>query len=253
MTPPMLLLGSAGWIPTGERETTCALLRDGERAVLLDAGSGLRRLITDPSLLDGVRELTILLSHFHHDHTDGLAYVPALPDGVRVQVRGPGLPLYGVPTAELVGRFVAAPYFPVPVGRMFDAIDDLGDETFELAGMRVRWRGQERHSHPTAAYRFDDAFAFCTDTAYDPATASFARGARVLLHEAVYAAERVTKPGDSHSSSGEAARVAVEAGVERLVLTHRTVGNGTDEELLAHATRVFPATVVAHDGMLVQP
>ena len=197
--------------------------------------------------------MTLLLSHFHHDHTDGLAYAPALPHGVQLEILGPGLPLYGVTTAELVARFVAAPYFPVPVERMFATIGDLGDGPFERAGMRIDWRGQERHSHPTAAYRFDDAYAFCTDTAYDPATAAFARGARVLLHEAVYAAERVTRTGDSHSSSGEAGRVAAEAGVERLVLIHRTVGNGTDDELLAYARQAFPASVVAYDGMVVEP
>jgi ribonuclease BN (tRNA processing enzyme) len=252
VTPPLRILGSAGWIPTGERETTSALLRTGGHAVVLDAGTGLRRLVTEPDLLDGVERVTIVLSHFHHDHTDGLAYAPALPDGVRVEVIGPGRALYGVPTAELVGRFVAPPFFPVPVTRMFAAIGDLEGEELDLAGLAIRWRRQERHSHPTAAFRFGDDLAFCTDTAYDPATAEFVRGTRVLLHEAVYAAERASHPDDSHSASGEAGRVAAEAGVERLVLIHRTIGNGTDEELLAHARRAFPATELAFDGMVVE-
>ena len=37
------LLGSGGWIPTATRETTCVLVRDGEHALILDAGTGLRR------------------------------------------------------------------------------------------------------------------------------------------------------------------------------------------------------------------
>ena len=35
------LLGSGGWIPTAERETACALLRRGDDALVLDAGTGL--------------------------------------------------------------------------------------------------------------------------------------------------------------------------------------------------------------------
>ena len=58
----LVLLGSAGWIPTGSRETCCALVRQGSEALVIDAGTGLRRLLTDPALLDGVRNVTIVLS-----------------------------------------------------------------------------------------------------------------------------------------------------------------------------------------------
>ena len=43
------LLGSGGWIPTGRRATTCVLVRRGDAALILDAGTGLHRLITEPS------------------------------------------------------------------------------------------------------------------------------------------------------------------------------------------------------------
>ncbi len=51
------LLGSGGWLPTDRRETTCVLLREGSDALLLAAGTGLRRLVTDAGLLDGVERL----------------------------------------------------------------------------------------------------------------------------------------------------------------------------------------------------
>ena len=47
------LLGSGGWIPTGTRETTCLLVRNGASALVVDLGTGARRLVTDPALLDG--------------------------------------------------------------------------------------------------------------------------------------------------------------------------------------------------------
>ena len=72
----MRILGAGGWIPTGTHATCSALLREGDAAVLIDAGSGIERLVADPSLLDGVERLELVLTHFHLDHVVGLAYLP---------------------------------------------------------------------------------------------------------------------------------------------------------------------------------
>ena len=65
------ILGSGGFVPTDRRETTCVLIRRGPAALVLDAGSGFQRLLTDSSLLDGATTLDVLLTHFHHDHIAG--------------------------------------------------------------------------------------------------------------------------------------------------------------------------------------
>ena len=54
------------------------------------------------------------------------------------------------------------------------------------------------------------------------------------------------------SMHAEAARVALEAGVRRLVLTHISSRYNRDaSELLAEAKAVFPETAIARDGMTV--
>ena len=72
------LLGSGGWIPTSRRATCSALVRDDDHALAIDAGTGIGHLVEDPGLLEGIRRMDIVLTHFHLDHVVGLAYLPAL-------------------------------------------------------------------------------------------------------------------------------------------------------------------------------
>ena len=72
------------------------------------------------------------------------------------------------------------------------------------------------------------------------------RGARVLCHDAFY----VGGPEPNHTRAEDAARVAAEAGVERLVLMH--LNPKADEEAELRASRpIFAATEVGRDGMAV--
>ncbi|CAN5646077.1 ribonuclease Z [soil metagenome] len=96
--------------------------------------------------------------------------------------------------------------------------------------------------------------AFSGDTRPSPSTVEAAKGAELLVHDATFGAEEAERARQTfHATAAEAARIGVQAGARQLVLTHvsaRYSANATPLEREAGA--VFPGTVVAHDGMIIE-
>jgi ribonuclease BN (tRNA processing enzyme) len=194
-----------------------------------------------------VRRLTVLLSHFHLDHTVGLAALP----GIEVETRELYAParLHGATLAELLERLLGPPFLAPDPGRVRElaTVHELEGE-LELGAFRIETRVQPLHVGPTVGIKVGGALAYCTDTAEDPETVAFVRGARFLLHEAFWAAD--TTDDATHTAAGGAARIAAAADVERLVLVHVNPTLADDAELLRHARPHFVATEVGRDGLL---
>jgi ribonuclease BN (tRNA processing enzyme) len=244
MPGSLSILGAGGWFPAHGRQTACALLRRDDSAIMIDAGTGVGRLVERPELLAGVRRLDIILTHFHLDHTAGLAYLPALQICEHTTVWGPGRLLYDRPTFELLDAVSHEPFHPVPLEEQEIGVKDIPAGELELGGVHVRTRRQDRHSAPSLGLRFDDELAWITDTAYDPGSAPFASGCRVLAHEAWFHSAQ-PRNIDIHSSALQAAEVARDAEIERLLLIHLPPFTAGVEPLVAEAQAVVPLAEAA--------
>lgn len=215
-------LGVNGYIPSHGRQTMAFLLLTGEAAILLDAGTGVARLLEEEvqALLEGFGRLDVVLTHYHLDHVVGLSYLPGVWPTKPVRIHAPGPPLVDTDPAEALCRLIHPPLFPVPLPEfpMPVELERLTGESAVIGGLEVRLRRQE-HPGGSVGLRLGDELAYVTDTVADAATAELARGVDLLLHEVWFeSGGRAAATG--HSAPDEVARIALDAGVRRLMPVH---------------------------------
>jgi ribonuclease BN (tRNA processing enzyme) len=240
------ILGSGGGAPSGARETSCVLVRDGDRALLLDAGTGTRRLLYDASLLDGVERLDVALTHFHFDHVSGIPYLQLL--GIDATIWAPGAWLYDRASADILAPLRRPPISPNDVTDL--PVNELRQGTQSIGGFNVGASAQPRHWEPSVGLRVDEQLAYITDTPYESASVDLARGVRHLLHEAWSTSSAPISPGKD-ATAADAARVAREADVGDLTLVHlnRKVEDFTP--FVRDAQSTFDRVAVGEDGMVL--
>jgi ribonuclease BN (tRNA processing enzyme) len=185
-----------------------------------------------------VRELHIVLTHFHLDHVCGLMYVPLLP--LVPTIWAPGDWLYGRPSEEILAPLRTPPISPF-TPQQLGPVRELGPAQ-AIGGFELAAREQARHWDSTAGLRVGGFLALITDTAYDPGSAPFARGAAHLLHEAWS-----LEGSEGDASAADAGRVAREAGVDSLTLIHIDPRLPDPEALVGAAG--FPGTRLGRDDL----
>lgn len=96
------------------------------------------------------------------------------------------------------------------------------------------------------------AYAYCSDTLYRPSLVEQLKGVDLLFHEATFAdAERKRAKETGHSTSVQAAKIAVDSHVKRLVIGHFSARYEDETVLLKEAQRIFPNSIAATEGMKI--
>jgi len=222
--------------------TSCVEVRlDDGTLIIVDAGSGIRPLGAAIGACTG----TLLLTHYHWDHIQGLPFfTPAYMEGSAINIIGPEFEGQG--PAEYLGAQMMTPFFPAPPSQLqgIESFRVTPQEPFAVGSARVR---AARLSHPdvTYGYRIEadgSVFVYMSDN--EPAVAEpeiapgfveLARDADILLHDCQFNdQEYLSCRYWGHSTPAQAVGVARAADARRLLLFHHAPAH-TDEQVEALA------------------
>ena len=95
------------------------------------------------------------------------------------------------------------------------------------------------------------SYAYCSDTAPCDNREAL-EGVDLLYHEATFAdSEKERAAQTFHSTARQAAQVASDAGVKKLMIGHYSSRYESLDTLLSEAREVFDNTIAANEGMVV--
>src|SRR5690606_28955933 len=155
---------------------------------------------------------------------------------------------YALVEHKRLGRFhpERARELGVPHGPLFGRLH-RGD-TIEVEGRTIRPEDVVGPPRPGRKV------VYTGDTRPSRDIAAAAAGADLLVHDATFSDEEADRArATRHSTAREAAQLAARAGVRRLVLTHISARYAEDPRQLEREARaVFPASIVAYDGLDVE-
>ena len=270
----LILLGTAGGpTPKRTRAGSSQAIVIGDRTYVIDCGDGVaRQMVLAGIPLSSLRH--VFITHHHSDHTADYGNLLLLAWGdtlhTRVDTWGPP-PLTRITSLFLQmnrpdlsvrekdeGRPPLAPLIHPHDIRTPGRV--MQDDRVRVTCCRV--------DHPlvpfAVAYRFDTtdrSIVISGDTRPSRALVELARNADVLVHEVLYASRAPGSPGsalrhhiiESHTPVEEAGRVASEAGVRTLVLSHFVPAENppvSDDEWMAAAQTHFKGRIVVGRDLL---
>jgi phosphoribosyl 1,2-cyclic phosphodiesterase len=211
--------------------TTCVEIRCGRDIIILDAGTGLRKL--GQSLLAefkrGPLNLSLLLSHTHWDHIQGIPFfAPIYESRCRLRILGCEGARKSL-VAALTGQMEST-YFPVPFSRLPSniEIEELEEFNFSIGHVLVR---AHRANHPgvTVGYRLfspDGIVSFFPDTephigGVDREMAEFVRDSDLLILDSQFDRAGYQKHiGWGHGCVDDSVALAIRAKVKKLLFFH---------------------------------
>ena len=198
---------------------------------------------------DGAFHGTVLLSHLHWDHIQGLPFFGPIsePDAV-LDVYGPAQE--AGPLDAVFRGVMQQPYFPITPDELHGTVrfHGAGDEDFAINGAKVRSRWV-RHTSPTIGFRVDlegHSVAYVSD--HGPGCSRRPRRVRTARHPRPRGRRRRADPRRCStrarssrasvtsvtSTVDYAVHVAREAGARRLALFHHCPSHSDDIVDLMH-------------------
>ena len=238
--------------------TPCVEVSYGDSGVVIDAGSGIRKLGGDLSNRKKQFDKQVLFTHFHWDHIQGLPFFGPLYRSAPQLLLGSALP--AAELRSILDGQMQAPYFPttmeLPPGiKCFETplegfqVGDLSIQPFPLHHPEPTWGF--RIESPSGVYVHGCDFEHGSE-GHDRILREFARGADLVTFDAHFAPEEYdSHRGWGHSTWAEGVKVAKDAGVKRLALFHHHPDReDADVDRLASAAQAeFRGAFAAREGV----
>ena len=251
----LIVLGSGTSLPHQSRASTAHWLETEHGTLLLDISADAPHRMAEERL-DWANLDAIWISHFHLDHSGGLApFLFGTRSAPQTQRRRKPLTVFaGAGFERIIRAFDEANNyrlfkqpFPLKVvelqpGDEFEILRDLQAKTFATP-----------HTPESLAVRLTDSagrvLVYTSDTGYSEDLAHFAREADLLIMECSFFKD---KPVKTHLELAEAVQLALKAQPKKLLLTHLyPEWDGID--LVAEAKRFWKGdTLEAYDGLRLE-
>ena len=233
------VLGCSGSFPAPGGACSGYLVEEGKTRLLLDCGNG---VLSRLQVLLPIESLdAIVLSHLHYDHMADLlvlryAIETRLANGEALRP----LPLYLPDTPAEIAALLKE-------GNLFDCRTIRGDRSEQIGDLRFQFFPM-RHTVESYAVRIESAngcLTYSGDTLSNEQLSTAAKDVDLFLCEATSASDAGSDETQiPHLTAGQAARIAREAHVKSLLLTHFWYQQ--DREVLRReASAIFPAVQLA--------
>lgn len=261
----LTIMGMASAMPISDRNPSAQMLNVHGRLFLIDCGEGTQQQIRR-NHLSFLKIEAVFLSHVHGDHVFGIFGLLST------------MAMYGR-TAEL---HICAPQSFAPILKFY--LSYYGDElNYEIIHHVTKSKVPEevyvsknlrvsafplQHKIDCYGYRFDElvperrpgnapfvprSYAYCSDTKPFPQLSEWVKGVDVLYHEATYPVDMADKAAARfHSTTVDAARCALDAGVGKLVVGHYSSRIKDFDRFGRECRAVFPESYAAQDGDVLE-
>ena len=261
--------GVRGSVPTPAQHTRkyggntpCLEVRAGNNLLLIDAGTGICRFTERLTQAQNQGlNISILLSHTHWDHIQGLPFFKlAFNPANNIKIYGPKRP--GFTLRSCLEAAMTPPNFPIPfdlLAGIKEVIEIAPGEGIELDGVKIS-TAELNHPDGSIGFRIEHngkSLAYCLDHEHEepdqvhPGLRELAENSDVLIFDAAYSDEDYAKfKGWGHSTWQVGHKTAQQLGVKTLVLSGFNP-DLTDDELdaIAEQTKDMTGnTIVAKEG-----
>lgn len=241
--------------------TPCLEVRYGERLFIVDAGTGINALGAFHGE-DLPKEIDLLFSHLHLDHTSGLAFFkPAVLDPTRTVHTWCGN-LGGESAKAALDRLFAPPLFPVTLDQFPGKFAHHGyrsGERLAFADGAVVDTIPLNHPQGCTGFRFRHAgrsACYISDIEHgevwpEPALVEFCRDADLIVYDGMFTETEYPRcKGWGHSTWQKGVELCEAAGVESLGIIHLYPRHDDAmlREMEAQMQAVMPTAFFAREG-----